>query len=65
MDAKTNEPIPYVNIGIVDKGVGTVSDEEGVFYLAFEDDEDEILMMEFVQFSSLGYQKIEMKVSNA
>ena len=63
VDAKTNQPIPYVNIGIVDKGVGTVSDEEGVFYLAFE--YDEIANNEIIQFSSLGYQKIEMKVSNA
>jgi len=33
IDAKTNEPIPFVNIGIIEEGVGTVSDEEGLFHL--------------------------------
>lgn len=62
LDAVTNQPIPYVNIGIVDKGIGTVSDEEGVFYLAFGD--DGVTNNSMVQFSSLGYQKMEMSVSN-
>lgn len=63
IDASSNQPLPYVNIGIVDKGVGTVSDEEGFFRLAinrtvFHDDE-------LIQFSSLGYQTLRITMANA
>jgi hypothetical protein len=30
-DAKTGVPLPYVNVGIVNKGVGTVTDNAGRF----------------------------------
>lgn len=63
IDAANKKPIPFVNIGIVDKGIGTVSDEEGLFYLSF--DTDKLTDEAVIQFSSLGYQKIEMSLSNA
>ena len=63
LDEVTQQPIPYVNIGIVDKGIGTVSDEEGIFYLSLAS--DKITEEAILQFSSLGYQKIEMSVSNS
>ncbi|MDA0985460.1 MAG: carboxypeptidase-like regulatory domain-containing protein, partial [Bacteroidetes bacterium] len=31
VDAATQEPLPYVNIGLVNQNQGTVSDEEGFF----------------------------------
>ena len=33
IDAHTGEPLPYVNVGVVKKGIGTVSDENGKFTL--------------------------------
>ncbi len=63
IDAVTNEPIPYVNIGIVDKGIGTVSDEDGFFRLFI--DRTEIGDEELIHFSSLGYQTLNISVANA
>ncbi len=31
LDSATKEPIPYVNIGVLNKNIGTVSDDEGYF----------------------------------
>ena len=54
IDAQTKEPIPFVNIGIVDSGTGTVSDEDGDFHLFLKlntfHENSKIL------FSSLGYE---------
>lgn len=36
IDASTKEPIPYVNIGLVDENIGTVSDEQGYFQLEID-----------------------------
>ena len=36
IDALTEEPIPYVNIGLVDENIGTVSDEQGYFQLEID-----------------------------
>ena len=33
VDALTKEPLPYVNIGLVNENIGTVSDEQGYFLL--------------------------------
>ncbi|MDA9587764.1 carboxypeptidase-like regulatory domain-containing protein [Flavobacteriaceae bacterium] len=33
LDATTQEPLPYVNIGLVNQNIGTVSDESGYFEL--------------------------------
>ncbi|MDO6471923.1 carboxypeptidase-like regulatory domain-containing protein [Maribacter sp. 1_MG-2023] len=63
VDKTTKQPLPFVNIGVVGKGMGTVSDENGLFYLYL--DEMKIQNTDIVQFSSLGYQTIEMSVSNA
>lgn len=59
----SKQPIPFVNIGVQSKRTGTVSDEKGIFYLYL--DETKIQSTDIVQFSSLGYQTIEMSVSNA
>jgi hypothetical protein len=33
LDYENKEPIPYVNIGFVEKSIGTVSNEQGKFKL--------------------------------
>lgn len=33
IDAATEEPLPYVNIGLVNQNIGTVTDEAGYFVL--------------------------------
>jgi hypothetical protein len=49
-DAKTNENLPYVNIGIVAKGVGTVSNVDGTFKIALTNYDADSLRV-----SMLGY----------
>lgn len=56
LDSKTNEPIPYVNIGIIELRTGTVSSFEGDFTLTYESDGDSI------SFSSIGYEAKKIKV---
>lgn len=60
LDAITQEPLPYVNIGIVGKAVGTVTDEEGIFYLAIDTSKFE--GTDIIQISSLGYETIRIPV---
>lgn len=51
-DAAFDAPLPYVNIGIPEAGIGTVSDEEGYYLLEiptqFLDNE--------IRFSMVGFQ---------
>ncbi|WP_185781613.1 hypothetical protein [Croceivirga lutea] len=35
IDSKTERPIPLVNIGFVDKGIGTTTNDEGEFIQNF------------------------------
>ncbi|WP_299324946.1 carboxypeptidase-like regulatory domain-containing protein [uncultured Maribacter sp.] len=63
VDKTTKQPLPFVNIGVVGKGMGTVSDEQGLFYLYLND--TKILSTDIIQISSLGYQTIEISVANA
>ncbi|MDJ0366231.1 carboxypeptidase-like regulatory domain-containing protein [Hymenobacter sp. H14-R3] len=51
-DAKTGQPLPFVNIGVVGKALGTVSNEQGQYGLAFQ----EQLAADTVRVSYLGYQ---------
>ncbi|GAA4367999.1 hypothetical protein GCM10023185_40320 [Hymenobacter saemangeumensis] len=50
-DAKSGQALPFVNIGVVGKALGTVSNEQGLFELAFPDR----LANDTVRISSLGY----------
>lgn len=61
IDAKTNEPIPYVNIGIKQAGVGTVSDEEGIFHLYLEP--NKYAPKTKILFSALGYETLFIPIS--
>ena len=51
-DAATSAGLPYVNIGVVGKDLGTVSTEQGRYQLQFR----EALANDTVRVSSLGYQ---------
>lgn len=58
VDVETNEPIPYVNIGFFEQGIGTVSDDEGHFKLSYS--EKELKKFPSLQFSSIGYETLEI-----
>ena len=62
IDAKTKEPIPYVNIGIIDAGIGTVSDEKGLFHLPI--DIKQFSKDSQILFSALGYETFYTPVSD-
>jgi hypothetical protein len=53
LDASTKQPLPYVNIGIINKNLGTVSDEYGDFSLELNPE----LLSDTLRFSMIGYGK--------
>lgn len=53
-DAKTGQPLPFVNIGVVGQSLGTVSNEQGQYELAFQ----EKLAADTVRVSYLGYRPL-------
>ena len=55
VDAQTMKPLPYVNIGILNRGVGTVTDTEGEFRLDVKEKFNDTL-----RISMVGYRPIEM-----
>lgn len=52
VDSGTQKPLPYVNIGIHDKNIGTVSAEDGKFSLELNSNFKE---SDTIQFSYIGY----------
>ncbi len=58
LDKKTNQPIPYANIGFFEKSIGTVSDANGDFKLLYLD--DAIGNTDELQVSALGYQTLKV-----
>lgn len=51
-NAQTNEPIPYVNIGILNRDKGTVSNEKGEFTLEIPNE----FVNDTIKISSIGYE---------
>lgn len=51
LDAQTGEPIPFANIGLARRNIGTLSDPDGTFVL----DIPQLWREEAVMFSSVGY----------
>lgn len=49
-DAKTGEPLPYVNVGIIGRGVGTVTNDAGSYRITLNDN-----ATDSVKFSMVGY----------
>lgn len=58
-DSETGQPISYVNIGIVKKNKGTVSDENGEFTLEIPTEMEN----DTIRLSSLGYKPKKMLAS--
>jgi len=57
LDFNTREPIPFVNIGILGKNLGTVSDDEGKFSL--EAPKTGWNSSDTLRLSSIGYQSVD------
>ncbi len=58
LNSKTSEPIPYVNIGIIELRKGTVSSYEGYFKLTYNSASDS------VTFSSIGYKTKRISIND-
>jgi len=54
LDSKTGEPVEFVNIGIQDRGIGTVSNAEGNFNLTFNT--GILSRNSALKISSIGYE---------
>ena len=61
IDKDTKSMISYVNIGIKNKGVGTVSNESGLFNLVLTEN---ISSNDMIVFSHLGYKTKKYSVSS-
>jgi len=60
IDSETSEVLPYVNVGVVGKNVGTVTDINGAFSLKIDPKYDaDTLMM-----SMIGYEDLVFVVAN-
>ena len=59
-DRDTGQEMPYVNVGVVNKRVGTVSKENGKFSLLI--DFKKISKLDTLQISSVGYKTIKKSV---
>ena len=60
-DADTGLSLPYVNIGFIAKGLGTVSDENGEFNFLF--DPAKLSDLDTLKVSSLGYKEYKLPFS--
>ena len=60
VDGKTKEPLAYVNLGIVNGEIGTVSNIRGQFNLVV----DKEFSNDTLRISMIGYQAIEMLIKN-
>ncbi|MEL6275151.1 MAG: carboxypeptidase-like regulatory domain-containing protein, partial [Bacteroidota bacterium] len=59
VDKKTQEPIAYVNIGVVGYNVGVISDEKGRFSINL----GAVTNNEMLRFSILGYSPYQTEIS--
>jgi len=60
LDASTQQPLPYVNIGVLNKNLGTVSDEYGDFSLKLNPE----LLLDTLRFSMIGFGKKDFVVKD-
>lgn len=61
VNSETQEPIPWVGIGIVEKALGTVSDDRGRFSLAI----DRSYQGQFLSFSHLNFESARIIISTS
>ncbi len=59
LDSKTERPVEYVNVGIFEKNIGTVSNDSGIFILNIPTDK----IKDAITFSRIGYYNREIKIS--
>ncbi len=50
---ETKSPIPFVNVGFIGKGIGSVTNEQGYFELTYRT--DKIRKTDVIQFSMIGF----------
>lgn len=60
LNANDKNPIPFVNIGVVGKGIGTVSDTEGNYRIVLHDS----LKENYIKVSAIGFKNMVYKVSD-
>jgi hypothetical protein len=60
LDNKTNAPLPYVNIGILNKEIGTVTDTKGRFTLNLKKE----FASDTIRISSIGYKPVEILIKD-
>jgi len=60
MDSVNRQPIEFVNIGIVGKNIGTVSNINGVFSIALDSELDHDTLL----FSAIGYKPQSVKIAD-
>ncbi|WP_298541450.1 carboxypeptidase-like regulatory domain-containing protein [uncultured Aquimarina sp.] len=58
LNKETKQAVPYVNVGFLEKGIGTVSQSDGRFVLRY--DESKINDDDVLQISSIGYKSIKL-----
>jgi hypothetical protein len=54
-DAKTNQPLPYVNVGIIGKSVGTVTDSAGRYKLNLTSHDTDSLKLSMIGYIAQTY----------
>ena len=60
IDAFTKEPLHFVNIGVLKKELGTVSNEDGFFFLEVPD----LFAKETLRFSMIGFDERDFQVAD-
>ena len=60
IDAETKQVIPYVNIGILQKNIGTVSNENGQYQLGFSGN---YAASDSIIFSHVGYRTVKYSIA--
>ena len=60
IDEKNNQPLPYVNIGILNRETGTVTDTKGKFNLSINKE----FLNDTLKISMIGFKPIEILIKN-
>lgn len=60
VDKKNNQPLAFVNIGVINKDIGTVSDENGNFSIDLSKSSEN----DTIRFSMIGYKNQEYRIKN-
>ena len=60
IDSNTHEPLSYVSIGVLNREIGTVTNNEGQFHLSIKSE----LKNDTIRISSIGYNSVEFSVKD-